>query len=76
MDLINPDYLFVIGLALAIYAVPAIVSAMIDGRAMRGGLMFLFLACAAVVVATVLRPGQYTFMGIPDVIIRVISDFT
>ena len=69
----NPDLPFVIGIVLAVLALPALFSALADGRRPRRAAIMAGSACVLVVWAILSRPGGYTVRDIPEAFIRVIA---
>ncbi|WP_102225553.1 hypothetical protein [Acidimangrovimonas sediminis] len=72
----DTDLIFVIGLLVGALAIPAILSAFVDGRPPRAAAIMLLVAGVLVVVAVTRKPGGYTFEGIPNVVYRVIGQLT
>lgn len=71
----NPDLPFVIGIVLAVLALPALFSALADGRRPRAAAIMAGSACVLVVWAIVSHPGGYRIEDIPEVIVRVVARF-
>jgi len=71
---VDTDLLFVLGIALVVLSLPAIVSALIDGRAPRTPA--LLIAASMIGYAILQRPMAYNFDQIPDVFARVIARYT
>jgi uncharacterized membrane protein len=72
----NTDILFVVGFFIIVLAIPAIVSAFMDGRAPRAPMPIILIAAMMIGYAVRERPGAYNYETIPDVIVRVFTDFT
>lgn len=72
----DPDTLFVIGLALAVLSIPAVVSSISKGDRPRIATITLMIAGAMVVWAMSNKPGGYTLETIPAVVAKVLRDFT
>jgi hypothetical protein len=70
----DADTTFVISLVLGILSVPAIVSAISDGRTPRVATVVVMLAGGLMVYAINEKEGGYSFGDIPKVIYRVIGD--
>lgn len=68
------DAILTIGLFLAVFSVPAFLSALSDGRSTRAASLSLLLAGAAVVWALSTKPGGYTATEIPAVVIDQIAN--
>ncbi|GHC13105.1 MULTISPECIES: hypothetical protein [Gemmobacter] len=71
----NPDLLLVIGIVLAVLAVPAMVSAFSDGRAPRAASITVLIAGVLIVFAFTKKPGGYEVRDIPNAFYRVIGQF-
>lgn len=69
----DSDLLLVIGLIVAVFAIPAIVSAFADGRPPRAAAVAVVIGGALVLSALVIRPGGYTPAQIPEAILRVVA---
>jgi len=63
------DTILTIGLVLAVFSVPAFLSAFSDGRSTRAASLCILLAGVAVVWALSTKPGGYTADEIPRVVI-------
>ncbi|EPX79597.1 hypothetical protein [Salipiger mucosus] len=70
----TPDQFLVLGLCLAVIAVPAIISAWSDRRAPRVGSVVLLAGLALVLHAIVNKPGGYELAALPGVLFGVIGD--
>jgi len=71
----DPDLLLVIGIVLAVLAVPAILSAFTDGRPPRAAAILIMVAAGLIGLAVVNRPMTYTLDEVPDVFVRVIGRY-
>ncbi|UZD90293.1 hypothetical protein [Cognatishimia activa] len=67
------DTILTIGLFLAVFSVPAFLSALSDGRSTRAASLCIILAGIAVVSAVSTKPGGYTADEIPRVVIDQIA---
>lgn len=63
------DTILTIGLVLAVFSVPAFLSAFADGRSTRAASLCILLAGCAIVWALSTHPGGYTANEIPRVVI-------
>ncbi|MEY1557599.1 hypothetical protein AB3Y40_18370 [Yoonia sp. R2331] len=72
----DPDLFFVAGLAMAVLAIPAIFSALLDGRAPRLPAYLFIIGGLMIGYAVQQRPMAYGFDTIPDVVVRVIGRYT
>ncbi|WP_240497068.1 hypothetical protein [Thioclava sp. F42-5] len=75
MDLssIDTDLLLTIGLAIAIFAIPAAISAFSDGRPPRAATVGIVVAAVLIVVAFYARPGGYTLRMVPEAVARTLA---
>ena len=72
----DPDTSLVIGLALGVLSIPAIVSALSDSRTPRVATITLMIAGGLMVYAIEQKEGGYEMRDVPKVIYRVVGDFT
>lgn len=72
----NPDTFFVIGLALGVLSIPAVVSAISNGDRPRIATITLMIAGGMIVYAISNKPGGYPLDSIPRVVSTVIRGFT
>ena len=72
----STDFIFVLGVALGILAVPAIVSAYVDERPPRGPAVIVLISALMVGYAMIDRPGAYSWSTLPDVLVRTIAALT
>lgn len=63
------DTVLTIGLLLAIFSVPAFLSALADSRSLRASSLCILLAGMSIVWALSTKPGGYEFAEIPAVLI-------
>ncbi len=71
----DPDLCLVVGLALGLLSVPALLSAISDSRAPRTGGLTLLAAAGLVAYAVMQKTGGYSLEEIPDVVLGVIGSF-
>ncbi|RBI77539.1 hypothetical protein DQW77_00625 [Roseovarius sp. TE539] len=71
----DTDLALVIGLVIAVFSVPAALSALSDGRAPRVAAFAMIAGGALVVWALTQSPGGYRIADIPDVFVRVVASF-
>ncbi|MCW1954414.1 MAG: hypothetical protein KIH71_000715 [Roseobacter sp.] len=69
------DLYLVIGLVIAVFAVPAVVSALADNRTPRAAAVVLMISGGLVAWAAASKPTGYTLDQIPDVIISVVARY-
>ncbi len=72
----DTDLVFVVGVVISIFAIPAIMSAFLDGRAPRAPALIILIGAAMIGYAVKERPNSYTLASVPDVFMRVVVDFT
>lgn len=70
----EPDLALVIGLVVAGFSAPSIMSAISDGRAPRTAMITLVVGGGLVVYALTQKPGGYRIEDIPKAFIEVIAD--
>lgn len=71
----DPDLVFVIGLVLAVFSVPAIISAFSEGRAPRVAAFTVISAGVMVIWAIQTKPGGYAFSDIPKIVVQVVAEY-
>ncbi|MDA7428548.1 hypothetical protein PGB28_08750 [Primorskyibacter aestuariivivens] len=71
----DTDLALIIGLVVAVLAVPAIVSAMTDGRAPRAAAIAVMVGGGLMVFAVASHPGGYAISEIPEVVFRVVGRY-
>ncbi|MEZ5673798.1 hypothetical protein SAMN06265173_106150 [Thalassovita litoralis] len=71
----DPDTVFVMGLFIAIFSVPSMVSAWSDGHVPRVASVVAILGGAMMVWAHSQKVGGYSFDEIPDLIVKVAGKF-
>ncbi len=71
----NPDVSLVLGLIVAGFSVPSILSAISDGRSPRASAVTVLIAGGLILYALQSQPGGYTLAEIPDVFVRVFAVF-
>ncbi|WP_425098127.1 hypothetical protein [Tropicibacter sp. S64] len=70
----DPDTTLVVGMVLAVLAIPAIVSAFSEGRAPRVAAIVVIVAGGLMVYAIQKKEGGYRFGDLPNVVYHVIGD--
>lgn len=71
----NPDTVFVMGMFIAVFSVPSMVSAWSDGHVPRVASVVAMLGGGMMVWAHTQKPGGYRFDDVPDLIVRVVGQF-
>lgn len=64
----------VIGMVIAGFSIPAIVSAFSDSRTPRAAALMVMLGGGMIAWAVTGKPGGYTLDGIPEVFVKVTRD--
>ena len=70
----SPDQFLVLGMVLGVLAIPAIVSALSDGRAPRVAALVLVAAGGLMVHAINQKEGGYALRQVPNVFYHVVGD--
>jgi len=71
----DPDTFLVLGIIVAGFSVPSVMSAVSDGRAPRASALTILIAGGLILYATQTKPGGYSFEEIPDVFVSVVARF-
>ena len=71
----DPDLLLVLGLIIAAFSIPSVLSAMSDRRAPRASSITILIGGALILLAVLTKPGGYVASEIPDVFVRVVRGF-
>ncbi len=71
----DADLALVLGLIVAGFSVPAILSAISDGRSPRASMLTILVAGALVLFAISTKPGGYTLSQVPDAFFAVIARY-
>lgn len=71
----DPDLFLVIGLILAILAVPPIVGALSEGRAPRAASILVLVAGGLITLAVMSKPGGYSIEEVPGVVMTVVGRY-
>lgn len=69
------DLIFILGLVIGVFAVPAVVSALLDGRVPRVASVVLVIGGGMVAYAVSKTPSGYALGDIPDVFVRVVARY-
>ncbi|RFP87013.1 hypothetical protein DZK27_13120 [Rhodobacteraceae bacterium 63075] len=70
------DLFLTIGLIVAVFSVPSVISAISDGRTPRVAAIVLVVSGGLVAYAVTQKPGGYSMDQVPNVIVNVIARFT
>ena len=71
----DPDIFLVLGIVIAGFSIPSILSAITDGRAPRASALTILIAGGLVLFAVQTKPGGYALGDIPDAFVRVVAQF-
>ena len=71
----DSDLFLVLGIILAGFSIPSIMSAYSDGRTPRASALTVLLAGGLILYAIQTKPGGYTLQDIPDAIVRVAARY-
>lgn len=71
----DTDLNYVIGLLIAGFAIPSIVSAYSDSRPPRAGAIALMVGAGLVALAVINSPGTYSIRSTPDAFVRVVGHY-
>lgn len=71
----SPDIAMVIGIVIAGFSIPSIMSALSDKRAPRASALTILIAGGLIVYAMRTHPGGYRIEDIPNVFVRVVAQF-
>jgi len=71
----DADLAMAVGLVLGVFSVPALLSAISEGRAPRVGAVVMVIAGAMILWAVTQKPGGYTFAELPAVILSVMARY-
>ncbi len=69
------DLMLVVGLVIAGFSIPSIISAISDSRAPRASAITVLIAGGLILIAINGNPGGYSLSSIPDVFIRVFARY-
>jgi hypothetical protein len=71
----DTDLILIVGIIVAVLAVPALLSAFSSGLPPRGAAVAAVVGGALIVIAISLHPGGYRAQDIPDITARVIERY-
>lgn len=71
----DTDLALVIGLIVAAFSIPSILSAISDRRAPRASAITVLIAGGLIVLAIQGKPGGYQLQQLPDVFLNVIARY-
>ena len=70
-----PDVFLVLGVIIAGFSIPSIMSAAADGRAPRASAITILIAGGLILLAIQTKPGGYTFEDVPNAFVRVAAQY-
>lgn len=71
----DPDLALTLGIIIAAFSIPSILSALSDSRAPRASALTVLIGGGLILYAIQTSPGGYTLDQVPEVVIRVIGQF-
>ena len=71
----DPDLALTLGLVIAAFSVPSILSALSDRRAPRASALTVLIGGALILYAIQGKPGGYTIGQVPDVFVSVVGQY-
>ena len=71
----DTDLMLVIGLAVCVLAIPALLSAFSESRPPRFAAIMVLIGGVLLVTSLTQKPSGYTFAEVPEVIFKVIGRF-
>lgn len=71
----DPDLALVIGVIIAAFSVPSILSAVSDGRAPRASALTILIAGGLILYAIQTAAGGYQLADVPHVFTRVVAKY-
>lgn len=69
------DLALTVGILLLVLSVPSLLSAWVESRTPRLGMIMIIGAGALIVYALTSHPGGYAFTDVPSVMVNVIAGF-
>ena len=71
----DPDLALSLGLVIAAFSVPSLLSAVSDRRAPRASAVTILIGGALILYAVQSKPGGYTLAEVPDVFVNVAARY-
>ena len=71
----DPDLFLVLGIIIAGFSIPSMLSAITDGRTPRASAITILIAGGLVLYAIQSKPGGYTLQSVPDAFVNVLAQF-
>jgi len=72
----DSDLALVIGMVIAVFSVPSVLSAISDGRAPRASALTILIGGGLILFAIQTHPGGYALADVPDVVMEVVARYT
>ena len=69
------ELIFITGVVVGVFSIPAIMSAFSEGRAPRVAALAVIISGVMVVWAIKENPGGYSLKEIPDIFVRVVARY-
>ncbi|WP_342078000.1 hypothetical protein [Yoonia sp. SS1-5] len=69
------DLIFVIGVLLAVFSIPALVNAFSDGLLPRLALGMIAVGAGLIYLAIQSAPGAYSVEAVPDIFVSVVAKY-
>lgn len=67
----DPELALVVGVIIAAFSIPSILSAFSDGRAPRASALTILIAGGLILYAIKMTPGGFALAEVPDIFVRV-----
>jgi len=71
----DPDLVFIIGIILAVFSIPSIMSAITESRAPRVAAFAILVGGSLMLWSISEKPGGYPLKDIPDTFVRVVAKY-
>lgn len=71
----EPDLALTLGVVIAAFSIPSILSALSDSRAPRASALTVLIGGGLILYAIQTNPGGYAMADVPDVFVRVVGQF-
>ncbi len=71
----DPDLALTLGVVIAAFSIPSILSALSDSRAPRASAVTILIGGALVLYAIQTKPGGYTLSQVPDVFVATVGRY-
>lgn len=69
------ELLLVLGLAIAVLSLPALISAFSSGRPPRGAVVAAVVGGGLILLSTIVQPGGYRAEDLPQIVARVLHRY-